>query len=222
MTFAEMFGEVNTYFGSNALLTAGTSAKSKEFVNRMYLQLARSFRFYELDLTDTASVTVANTATVAITAGTREIISVRDTTNKFQLKKRDIDWYEQQDQSTDAAGTSEFWLRYGSNILLWPTPSAVVSLQIRYMILPTALSADGDTPVYPKDWHEVIVLLAASRAGYWLGADTKAMNFKSEALGLIAALTEDITGDRMRSMGQVGIARTRPSPRPDTTWPQNP
>lgn len=221
MTFAEMYGEVNTYYGSHALLTATSSAKSKEFVNRMYRQLARSYRFYELDSTDTSKATVAGTATVAIPTGAREIVSVRDTDNRVKLVKRDIEWYENQDQSSDVQGVPEYWIRYGSNILFWPTPDGAYDLQIRYMALPALLSADGDTPVYPADWHEVIVLLAASRAGYWLGLDTKAMNFKSEALGLIASLTEDIASDKMHSTGQMAVQRTRPNPR-GSGWAQEP
>lgn len=210
MQFSEMYGEVNTYFGSHALLTASSSAKSKEFVNRMYLQLARSFRFHELEFTDTGSATVASTATVAIPTNAREIISVRDTTNEHKLLKRDIDWYEGMDQA-DAEGVPEVWLRYGSNLVFWPTPDAAYNLQIRYMKLPDEMSSDSDEPVYPVDWHEVIVLLAASRAGYWLGLDTKAMNFKSEAVGLIAGLTEDYAMDRMHSTGQMAVQRTRRS-----------
>lgn len=221
MQFSEMYTELEEYFGSHPRLTASSSAKSKEFINRFYFQLARSYRFFELDKTDTSKVTVANTVSVAIPTGAREIISVRDTTNKNKLIRRDIDWYESQDQATTSAAVPEYWLRYGNIILLWPTPDAAYNLQIRYLALPTALSADDDEPVYPEDWHEVIVLLAASRAGFWLGMDTKAMNFKSEALGLIASLTEDITADRMHSTGQMAIQRTRRRSN-DSDWPQLP
>lgn len=224
MQFSEMYGELETHLGSNARLTASSSAKSKEFINRMYLQLARSYRFYELDLTDTSKSTVAGTATVAVPTGTREIISIRDTTNKIKLIKRDIEWYEGQDQSSDAQGVPEFYLRYGSNIVLWPTPDGAYALQIRYLKLPDELSDDADVPVYPEDWHEVIVLLATSRAAYWLGLDTKAMNYKSEALGLISALTEDITSDKMHGTGQLAVARTRRAQghQGNANWPQSP
>ncbi len=222
MTFAEMFGEVNTNFSSHPKLTATSSTKSKEFVNRAYLEMALQYRFHETEVTDTSISTVASTVSVAIPTSARRIISVRDTTNKILLKKRDIEWYESQDQSSDAESVPEYWIRYAALLLLWPTPNSVNALQIRYLKLPTALSADGDTPDYPSEWHPVIMLLASSMAGFWLSADTKAMNFKSEALGLIAALSEDPVADEMNTTGQIAIARTRRSTVRNPAWPQSP
>lgn len=221
MTFAEMYGEVNTNLGSNALLTASSSTKSKEFVNRAYDELVLQYRFHETEATDTSKTTTASVASVTVPTGARRIWSIRDTTNKRLLSKRDIEWYESMDQSTDVASYPEFWIRYGSSILLWPTPDGAYSLQIRYTKLQTDLSADGDTPTIPVEWHGVLVLLASSKAAFWLGMDTKGMNFKSEALGLISALSEDSVEDDMNAIGQISIQRTRLESL-DTTWPQYP
>lgn len=221
MQFSEIYGELESNLGSNALLTASSSAKSKEFVNRVYLEMALQYDFYENQKTDTGSATVASTATVAVPTGARRILTVRDTSNKIKLKKRDIDWYEDQDQSSDAEGAPEYWLRYGTNIILWPTPDDAYNLQIRYKTLPTALSADGDEPFFPTEWHGALVLLATSRAAFWLGLDTKAMNFKSEGLGLIAGISEDPGMDDLGESGQFAIRRTRRTAR-DRDWPQVP
>lgn len=206
MTFLEMYGEVREFFSNN---TVFTTTQSKAYVNRVYAETALQFRFYELESVDATLVTVASTATVAVTSGTRRVILLKDTTNKRVLRFRSLEWMEEQDDSGDVISQPEYFTRFGTNLILWPIPDDVYTLRMRYRKLPTALSADGDTPVFPTEWHGYLVLKAASKAAFKLGLDERAMTLKNEALGLLKEISEDPTEDSLRRLGQLSPQRGR-------------
>jgi len=205
MTFLEMQTEVKLYLGNRPDLT---TALVKDYISRMYDQISLVFRFYEIESTDTSITTVSGTAAYTTPSGVRVIQSIRDTTNKNRLEAQDMNWYENQDDdSSTSSGKPLNYVRYGAQLLLSPVPDGAYALRIRVRNLPTALSADADTPVFPAEWHEVLVLLAASRASFIFGIETQAMNLKSEALALISSILEDPSQDQLRRVGQMIIER---------------
>lgn len=209
MTLDEMRTEVQAILGGRS---DATDDIVDDYINAAYKQLAMSFRFYELENTSTSTTTVSGTASYAVPTGCRQTISIVDTTNKNKLEPRDIAWYEQQDTSTDVTGAPEYYVRYGSNYLLWPTPDGAYSLRIRYTALPDTITT-GEEPVYSVEWHRVLVFLAASSLCFRFGLDSKGMNLKNEALGMISALQEDQVQDARMRTSQVSFERTRPSGR---------
>lgn len=207
MQLSEMRTEVQSYLSNRGDLS---DSDTDEMLNRMYRQLAMSFRFYELDQTDTSITTSDGTASYNVPTGARVIISIKITGDtEYILDPETIEWYEDQDTTSDNKGVPEKFVRYGSNLLLWPTPDDSYSLRVRYRKLPAELSQDSDEPVYPEDWHEVIILLSTSRLAFRFGDEKKGQNLKNEALGLISALQEDPTQDQRQRVGQVAYQRTR-------------
>ena len=199
-TFLEMQAEVQLHLGGHAL---ATSTLVKDWLNRVYLMLTSVFRFHDLEASDTSITTVNGTASYTTPSGIRVITSIRDTTNKLLLTPTDIDWYETQDDSSDAKARPEFWVRYGANLLLWPTPDGAYATRIRYRKEPTALSADGDFTVLPDEWDDVIILLTASKGAFILGMDRKGMNLKSEGLSILSQIKEDVSQEQLRRIGQI-------------------
>lgn len=210
MQLSEMRVLVQRAFASRADVT---NAIVDAAINDVYKRLAMSFRFYELENTDTGITTADGTAAYSVPTGARKTISIVDTTNKNRLWPKDIEWYEQMDTSTDVSGRPEYYVRYGSQYLFWPTPDGAYAIRVRYTKLPTTLSADGDTPVYPTEWHMVIVRLAQADIAMDLGLDTRAMNLKNEGLSIITAIQEDRTMDERQQTAHVIVERTRPSSR---------
>jgi len=204
MTFQEIYTEVLDYFPKAAL----EPTKAKEFVNRAYRQMAMSFQFVELE-EETDADTVVDQATVTWPTGARDIITVYNETEKERLEPETIQFYDDQDTSTDNTGAPKYFILYGGELFIFPTADAVYTLRIRHRGLPDEMDDDAESPVYPSDWHEVIVLNAASKAGFFLGYDSKGINLKNEALGLIASLQEDATMASRRRIGQISVQRTR-------------
>lgn len=204
MQFSTMYGEVEEYVPDATLSTA----KAKELVNRAYLELAMSFQFRELDFEDDIS-TVSGQNFQTLPGGARDIISVYDEDDKFMLRPETIEWYEGRDNSDDATGVPEYYVIWQTKMLFWPTPDVVHTLRVRYRKLPDELSADADEPVYPEEWHEVIVLMAASKACLIKGYDSKMINLKNAALQKIEGLQEDKTMLARRRVGQITVQRTR-------------
>lgn len=57
--------------------------------------------------------------------------------------------------------TSKNW-----QMTLYPTPTSVMNLQLRYYQMPSDMSADGDTPFLPEKFHDTIVFLALYNYGH--------------------------------------------------------
>lgn len=199
-TFVEMQTEVKLHLGNNAV---ATTTLSKDWINRVYNMLTSVFRHEDLEASDTSITTVDGTASYTKPTAIRVITSIKDTTNNLVLLPKDIDWYEKQDDSSDAKAVPLNWVHYGVNILFWPTPDGVYKTRIRYRKAPTALSADGDNTIFPSEWDDVIILLAASKGAFILGMSRIGMNLKSEGLSILSQIQEDASQEQLRRVGQI-------------------
>ena len=192
-------------------LSTPTDAKIEAQLNRVYKQLAIAFKFHEVRTAETQA-TVADTQAVALSAFTttpRVVMSVFDQTNKKRLRRREFDWLDSQDFSSGKEEAPQYWVRWGSDILLHPTPDAIYTLRFRFVFVPDDMSTGASVPVIPEDWHEVIPLMTAMRWLFINGQDRRAMNAKNEALGLISGLVEDETMARKFDSygGQIMVER---------------
>lgn len=209
MQLSEMRDEVQAIFAERSDVT---DAIADDYINANYRRLAMSFRFYELEQSTTFA-TVSGTDSYSVPTGCRETISLVDTTNRVKLTPKSVDWLEMQDRTSNSSSPPEFYVRFGSDYLLWPIPDGAYTVRVLYTKLPDELSADADEPVYPPEWHRAIVWLAASEIGFRFGLDTKAMNLKNEGLGVIKAIQEDPVMDRRNRNMQITLEKRRMSPR---------
>lgn len=206
MQFSEIYGEIQAYYPKAEI----SVPDAKKYANRAYLALAESFQFFETEFTDEGTTTADGTEEYSVPAGAFDIVTMRDLTNKLDLIQETIQFYDGLDTSGDVKGQPEYFVLYGEGkFLLFPTPDGAYDLRIRYRKLPDEMVADGDEPVYPTQWHEVITLLGAHRAGMVAGFESKAINLKNDALGLIGELQERHTHAARRRIGQVTLQRTR-------------
>lgn len=75
--------------------------------------------------------------------------------NQLRADKPDFDY--------DAAGVPERYYIKSGSIGFWPVPNAVYTMLIDYFALPTAMSADADTPsLIPVNYREALVHYALS------------------------------------------------------------
>lgn len=64
--------------------------------------------------------------------------------------------------------TSKNW-----QMVLYPTPSSVLNMQLRYYMMPSDLSSGSDTPYLPEKFHDAIVFLALMNYGHPYIDDTR-------------------------------------------------
>lgn len=57
--------------------------------------------------------------------------------------------------------TSKYW-----QITLYPIPTSILNLQLRYLQIPATLSSSSDTPFIPEKFHDVIVFKALMDFGH--------------------------------------------------------
>ena len=107
--------------------------------------------------------TTTGTAPLAI-SDLRTVLSVVDSTQDLKLRPMDpSNITDDVDSDLTTVGTP--WLYYVDNLTVRVYPANTTdSLSVRYVKVPTALSAGGDTPVLPARFHYLIVDAAVRRA----------------------------------------------------------
>lgn len=119
------------------------------------------FYFPELE-TSASATTTAGTDYVALPSDALILYTIHDNTNDNKLGG--IKFREYVDKTGRATSASRskplYWLRYGSQIKLYPTPDGAYSLTVYYRKRPTALSLDGDVTAIGAEWDEAILKLA--------------------------------------------------------------
>lgn len=130
--------------------------RAKRWLNESYLELCElaDWPFLEADITGTAPLTITDL---------RQILSVRDSTNKTQLWGDDRRTMLDRFEDLTITGTpTQFYLE-ASILKVYPANTSA-SLQVRYVAIPTALSVDADKPVIPNQYQYLIIDGAVIRA----------------------------------------------------------
>lgn len=76
---------------------------------------------------------------------------------------------------TPHIGTPRYWSLIAGQIYLYPAPSQAFTLTVDYIYSPPDLAVAGDTPVFPAQFHDVLVYGAA-----WLYAQRERDIYSSE------------------------------------------
>lgn len=93
----------------------------------------------------------------------------------------------------------------------YPTPNTRMNINFRHYIIPAELSADGDIPIIPEDFHDILIWDVLSTYGFMFLDDTRLSAAKAERNELFEAMianeamTEDIA---VRQPYDVNLGRT--------------
>lgn len=136
------------------------------FINRAFWDIVNKDMFKEVDLTAPFG-TVAGTTTYptpAVFDAVQHISILDPTSNQYvTLDPMDIRVYrDKQDLNVSEFTQPTNYVRYGSNIILWPTPDKVYTIQVDYIQTLIDLVAGGQFPI-PREWDEIILYGAAWR-----------------------------------------------------------
>lgn len=139
--------------------------------------------------TSLSSNTSDGVAYVTAPTDTIYIISIDDTTSDRKLVN--IPWREYLRQTGRAVADSESaptkWVRFGSNIYLYPTPDATYALSVYYRKIPAVLSSGSDTTVIGAEWDEPILKLAVIQTFMRYAEYEKAEIEKREWIDMMAS-----------------------------------
>lgn len=159
----------------------------KLWLNSCYMDLVTTGRFPELSHFEpipcpqldgvTTLLTVIDKPDYNYPADALTILALRDTTNKYAIRQRDILWYNR--YRALVHGKPRIYALYGAKIYLDPMPDAVYTLQEWYRKKTTlvTLTVDEDVPIIGEEWHEAIEMgatyrgfrsLGDARMGTWL------------------------------------------------------
>jgi hypothetical protein len=146
----EVFNRGFDYLNS----TAG-QARVDRWLNQAYLEICElhPWPFLEQSATGSPPLEISDL---------RQVLYVLDTTNKFQLRGVDVRDVVDADPTLATNGQPECYYLVGNSVSVWPVAS--VTLQVRYLRVPSELSQATDTPVLPQRWHDLIVDLAVMKA----------------------------------------------------------
>lgn len=101
------------------------------------------------------------------------ILDIRQTIQSAKLESVDVRYFDRSLPDPQATGSPLYYAVLGYDttdtylrVTLYPTPDAVMNLQVRYYVKITELSASTDTPLIPAKWHNAIVMAALAIYGH--------------------------------------------------------
>ena len=151
---------------SASSLDATTKARFLAAINRHYKRLASLPGLQHLRDTTGTFPSVSGQALYQI-ASVAKIKRIWDPTNERYLNPMSMEQYRRFEQdAANTLGTPTFWVWRGQtggatptyDFYLWQTPDAIITYQTDVTSVLTLLSADGDIPILPLDFHDLLFL----------------------------------------------------------------
>lgn len=165
MNFLELADEVTVRLGVAADDGMLTEAIRKSDVKAALRRVEADVDSPDWLRTTATLTTAAGTGNYAVPAGWSKTLSLRLSTDDHHLRlmgREGLD--EVYGATTDNTGTPHAWAQEGGFLYLRPIPDAVVTIEHRYVANETTLSANGDTPLLPARFHDMIVEQACALA----------------------------------------------------------
>lgn len=166
MTFGEMSSELLWELGSDT----ETDAYRNDWINRAYITLTTQTEFFgkkipmyfpELE-TFSTDTTADGTATVATPSDAHFVHTLWDSSS--DTKMINVSWRDYVGFTGRAAESSRsaptMWVKYGTNLYLYPTPDGSYGVTIYYKKHITKLSAAGDVTAIGREWDEPLLKLS--------------------------------------------------------------
>ena len=143
------------------LTSADGRTRIKNNTNERYRALQTSVGLGRVRRTNSTLNTVNGTATYTPPSVVKTFGISYPSGNKI-LTERTEDQIREMDPNLDTVGDPRHWavLQFtatGILIRIWPTPTSIMALVIDGIASGTDMSADGDVPAFPEDFHDILV-----------------------------------------------------------------
>lgn len=144
------------YRGFDYLNDGGTGlARVKRWINDAYHEICQTADWPFLETTTSSSAPVTLT-------DLRKVLTVHDATNRQPLRPTTRKWIIATfGENASTSGYPRFYYVENQVVRAYPVSGTIT---VYYLKFPTDLSANGDTPVVPTRFHDLIVDGAVKRA----------------------------------------------------------
>jgi len=165
---AYIFGDIVTSVKNRVRDSDYDTTEVKEYINDTQADIFNEYRLNFMEASQTYT-TVANVADitngVGLPANYQIAIDLLNTTGGQQMliPYRDISYLDEVSTSLTSGSAPVFWYMYANTINIYPTPTTVMTVKLRYYKMPTLLVSDSDVPELPDSFKEILVLGAAAR-----------------------------------------------------------
>lgn len=195
-TFAQIRTRCAVRFqdASNVIITDATW---KDYVNARYRAVGASSPYWPWK--------EAQSTALAVTAGSRgptlptdgwRVLAVYNNTEGVVIRPMDGVALHFSSFADSDSGTPQFY-RVRNNVLeLWPKSDIARTLHVTYLAPLTALSADGDLPIFPSDYHDLLVEGALADAYYDDGQPEQGMLHEQHFQHILEGLKADLLAER--------------------------
>lgn len=181
LTLLQIRTEVDSSMGNK---TSVLDSRLDTWVNLAYNEIASGIDFEELS-DDFDIPTVIGTHEYTGPANPLAVQLVRDETNERLLTWVPKNEYFRLNRSQTGAVLR--WTRRGDNILVYPTPDAVVTLRALFKITPPALALDTDVTVLPPYIDNALIFLAVAYGLLATGEDARAITWANRAVNYLSS-----------------------------------
>ena len=152
---------------------------------------------------------MAGTKEYTVTAS--KIVTIRDTANDARLDEVSLAEIRALDPGDDSDGNPTCFAVVKTTptaitVRLWPTPSAVWTLDVDILAAVTDLNADGDVPIFDSEFHHALSLYARA-CEYEKMDDTRYRDAMREYVTTVRALRFFRRKSGTRSTTQGGAMR---------------
>jgi len=144
------------------LTTTEARTRVKAEINLRYAEVCSGLGLSKTRRTAVTKATTSGNAALSFT-NTANLFSLYDAVNlKRTLEEISLATYRELDTAASQSGYPHSYaiLSHGAtsmSLLLYPKPSSVYNLTGDILALGTDLSADGDEPSFPEDFHDILV-----------------------------------------------------------------
>ena len=129
------------------------------YLNDAYRDVNAAQPYWPYMETRTPLTVPAHTAGIALSTGVFHVTAVYDETDKYLLEPLQ-GRSEYRDEYPDPAAITGPPVHYrlrGGYLEVYPRPTVDTVLQVDHFVAPAALSAGGDVPAFPEQFHPILV-----------------------------------------------------------------
>lgn len=195
----------------NNQVVADTAASNQrnwaDYVNQAYLEVLHHSQFWPWNESSEQTLTVpANTRSVALPTDCYNVNWAYDSTNDLRIVPDEGRGSQYrggyQLRSTTNQIPTTFKIR-GGNFEVYPLPTQNTTYVAECVICPSPLSANGDIPIFPSAYHQMLVDGALYRAYLDDGAMQEAAMYQKQFNDDLDELTNNILSARSETYAPI-------------------